>query len=973
MKIISILLLVASTGMAEVLYEHTPGKDGWHRSGMRWEHDGTTNGLLYAGLRLEFDKPDAAPADVTLKVVIPPARDKQDYVPESKAVLRVSGAGKQRVFVPWSAFDFPQATPAFLKFIQRIELTGNVSNAKVSFTRGDVIALETPVKSRCLPAAGRVTYPVTVFNCSEEKQSVVLSLAPYGWENMKTSVSPTTLDLAPGTSAIATVTVDIPERVAPGGKERQTLRAIANGNEAVRLEFITARDVAHPYLLHTAERWAEVREKVKKYDWARAGADEYIAKAEKWKVPEVAKFDKPPDDGMGPWLFDTKVELDLKATAIAWQLTGKKAYAKKVATFLRRLAEGYPRTLRGCNQDRVHEGHFFKHIAQSYDMILDADILTPQDKAQIEVAFRLMEETMDFEANTGNVSNWVLSEMSGALFTALMNGDLERAERFYRGPGGVLDQLGKGVMDDGWWFECAISYNSWMAQLGTEIGLALEPWGENLKTMKIPNSFALNFGIMPWQTQPGLYGMSFEKWGPVRRNYVLLTDLWDGFLPFVDYRGVMFGANDSDEKMLSGNLYELAYYVYRDPKYAAMIKYGEKRDVLWAVPELPAKTPELYRQSAYADNAGVIVLRSQTPGRPQREQIQAALKYGSHGGFHGHFDRASLLSVMRYGRSFYHPEMVWPGYASYLYKFYVQTSLTKNMVVVDDKMQEPVESKRLLFHSGPMLQAAAVETNARWSYPPYGGMVYEYIPEAKTFADKLRLEGKTFPIAANPPKYGEVTGFTEPVLQRRLLVVTDDYIVESDYLKAGKPHTFDLLHQIKGFRGIEVAESKLLRHTPTMDNDPLNCTPLVTDCDWYSVTGPAVVKFEMDFTGKKDKDSGFNDRNDPGPLFMDVHCVWPESPRKIMLGNVPENRKILPEEWRRKTMVVRTTGTEVRFLTVLEVYEDKPMVKSARATGPDHIVVSLADGREQRLTIRDQKITLEELRNGNVIRTETAR
>ena len=39
--------------------------------------------------------------------------------------------------------------------------------------------------------------------------------------------------------------------------------------------------------------------------------------------------------------------------------------------------------------------------------------------------------------------------------------------------------------------------------------------------------------------------------------------------------------------------------------------------------------------------------------------------------------------------------MIWYSYAPYMYKFYVQTSLSKNMVVVDQKMQEPVESKRL--------------------------------------------------------------------------------------------------------------------------------------------------------------------------------------------------------------------------------------------------------------------------------------
>src|SRR5439155_20323211 len=130
-----------------------------------------------------------------------------------------------------------------------------------------------------------------------------------------------------------------------------------------------------------------------------------------------------------------------------------------------------------------------------------------------------------------------------------------------------------------------------------------------------------------------------------------------------------------------------------------------QRSLLYGVPDLPEKTPDVSSLSAYADNAGVAMLRSQTPNRPQSGQIQAALHYGTHGWAHGHFDRTDLLSLMRYGRSFYNPEMIWYGYEPFMYKFYVQSSISKNMVVVDQLMQEPVESDRLLFHTGQMMQA----------------------------------------------------------------------------------------------------------------------------------------------------------------------------------------------------------------------------------------------------------------------------
>ncbi len=71
-----------------------------------------------------------------------------------------------------------------------------------------------------------------------------------------------------------------------------------------------------------------------------------------------------------------------------------------MALFLRRLSDqndGYPVTLRGCNQSMVQEGHFFQHIAMAYDMILDSGFLTDADRAQIEATFRVFMQSIDRE------------------------------------------------------------------------------------------------------------------------------------------------------------------------------------------------------------------------------------------------------------------------------------------------------------------------------------------------------------------------------------------------------------------------------------------------------------------------------------------------------------------------------------------------------------------------------------------------
>ena len=85
-----------------------------------------------------------------------------------------------------------------------------------------------------------------------------------------------------------------------------------------------------------------------------------------------------------------------------------------------------------------------------------------------------------------------------------------------------------------------------------------------------------------------------------------------------------------------------------------------------------------------------------------------------------------------------------------------------------------------------------------------------------------------------------------------------------------------------------------------------------------------------------------------------------------------------PETQRRKIFAVRSQGTEARFLTVLEPYEDTPVVKSAEALSADKLRVELTDGRIQEITLHNLagdgktiSVDITESKNGVVLRTET--
>jgi hypothetical protein len=85
------------------------------------------------------------------------------------------------------------------------------------------------------------------------------------------------------------------------------------------------------------------------------------------------------------------------------------------------------------------------------------------------------------------------------------------------------------------------------------------------------------------------------------------------------------------------------------------------------------------------------------------------------------------------------------------------------------------------------------------------------------------------------------------------------------------------------------------------------------------------------------------------------------------------------ETQRRKVYAIRAPeGSEARFLTVIEPYEDKPMVKSAVATSADALQVELADGRVQEITFKNfdgggQDIIAElvESKDGKILRQES--
>lgn len=745
------------------------------------------------------------------------------------------------------------------------------------FQKSDGVSLRAPVRSKMCEPGEILSYPIEVENESRQQVLVHLFAEDDGWKELSPRFQKIKLQnlesqclgkdcwlsLKENEAATVLVTIPMSDTLAPGGSEKFHIHAnwssCESGSEfgtesktAMPFTLYALRKLSHPCVIFDKALLEQIRKKIQHANWAKSAYDKAYTAAEEWTYPSI--------DKKNDYLFDTAHAHHARDCAIVYQISGEIRFAEKVAAFLREWGspDGYRRLPRAGNQELVHDGEFFKSAATAYDLIYDWAGWTAIDQENIEATMRFYMEYIDAEICSGEASNWLLAEIAGAVYCAAVLGDKERMERFLYGPGGASDQLAKGVLDDGWWYEASIGYNLMCAGLMSELALAAAHFGMNFKDIRVSPAYRRTNCVEGARFD----GLSNDIWGENTKNTRSIEMLWDSLIPFYDYRGVVMGINDSSEQKSNAQTtafykldYELAYLLYHKPEYAYMISRlgDDERNVLFGEEMRPAyELDELpYEKSCYAQNAGSVVLRSHKKNRPIREQIQVGLKYGSHGGAHGHYDRASMNGLMRYGRSLTNPENIWYSYHTFMYKFYCQTSINHNMVTVDLKQQEAAQPKQLLFYSGDAMQVFGVENNSRWSYPPYGGWP---VGKQKTIEERQWMEGRSFPIPENHPEYAVRSGFTEPVITRRVTVLTDDYVVNFDYATSGQPeaiHDFQCIYHLQGLTKVDDALS-IERHTAQLSDDPLGSAQFITDCDWYEKNNE-VNKGSQSVDGIKDK------------------------------------------------------------------------------------------------------------------------
>ena len=359
----------------------------------------------------------------------------------------------------------------------------------------------------------------------------------------------------------------------------------------------------------------------------------------------------------------------VREAGILYQVTGDPRYAQRGREVLLAYAErylSYPlHTTRGeakigggrVGPQTLDESVWLIPVCQGADLIWpalsDADRKTIADKLILPAARDVI---LAHKMGVHNIQCWKNSAVGLAGFLLddqeLIRSAIDDKDRGYR------RQMEQGVQADGVWWEGAWGYHFYTVS-------ALWPLTEA----------ARNCGI-------DLYGEPFKK-------------MFDAPIAFAMPNLVLPNFNDSGEVDLNGqgSIYELAYARYKHPAYLAILSRSTRQNnmALWfGVDQLPAGRPTSH-QSRNDTASGYATL---VAGNSD-QATWLCLKYGPHGGGHGHPDKLNFILYSR--GQVVACDAGTRSYGSPLHQGWDRATLAHNTLVADEKSQEAAQGQCLAF------------------------------------------------------------------------------------------------------------------------------------------------------------------------------------------------------------------------------------------------------------------------------------
>jgi len=486
---------------------------------------------------------------------------------------------------------------------------------------------------------------------------------------------------------------------------------------------------AQPRLL-TPSDYARIEEWTSQQRWASDARAAIIATAQAWPKSHLDRYGLrelavPPEGGQWPhwyvcpvhgvaleyrlpnthrcnvdgraftgWPYDqvifTRRHGDLagaaRDNALARRFTGEPKFAEAAAFILKQYAAVYqnyplkdvnnraePRSAARATAQTLDESVWLIPLAWAYDALSGSDALTAAERSEIERGL-LRAAVQIIQRNDAGISNWQSwhNAAIGAVGFALNDQALIREA--IDGRSGLRFQMKNSVVGEGFWYEGAWSYHYY----------ALDP------IVQLAEMAARN-GIDVYD-EPSLRGL-FSA--PLKLAFP------DGMLP-------AFNDSNSVSLFSQARLYEVAYRRFEDPLFAAIARRGSRgRDaLLFGTRELPAVNLADLSSEVFSDS-GFAVLRS-----PSNDHT-VIMKFGPHGGGHGHYDKLGMVSYAYNGALAIDPGT--QPYAAPTHNTWDKLTVAHNTIVADETTQREATGKLLWQQITPQFSATKADAGPAYA------------------------------------------------------------------------------------------------------------------------------------------------------------------------------------------------------------------------------------------------------------------